>query len=55
MELRSVIEAILFSAQKALTLKEIRAAFAEAQDEEAAELVRGFRRVKEDQIEKAIG
>lgn len=55
MELLSVIEAILFSAQKALTLKEIRAAFAEAQDEEAAELVRGFRRVKEDQIEKAIG
>lgn len=55
MELRSVIEAILFAAQKPLSLKEIRATFAEAQDEEAAELVRGFRRVKEEAIEKSIG
>ncbi|MCC7519560.1 MAG: SMC-Scp complex subunit ScpB [Verrucomicrobiae bacterium] len=53
-ELRSVIEAILFSAQKALTLKEIRSAFTEARDEESSELVRGFRRVKETQIEEAI-
>jgi segregation and condensation protein B len=55
MELTSILEAILFSAQKPLSLKELRDVFAGAQEHaEGNEVVRAFKRIKEDDLTKAL-
>jgi segregation and condensation protein B len=51
MELKYILEAILFSAQKPLSLKEIRDVFATAPEHaEGDETVRGLKKVKEEQL-----
>ncbi|HWQ92428.1 MAG TPA: SMC-Scp complex subunit ScpB [Clostridia bacterium] len=55
MELKFILEAILFSAQKPLSLKELRDVFAEAVEHaEGDETVRGLKKVKEDQLTAAL-
>lgn len=55
MELKFILEAILFSAQKPLSLKEIRDVFAAAPEHaEGNEAVRGLKKVKEDQLTEAL-
>jgi segregation and condensation protein B len=55
MELKSILEAILFSAQKPLGLKEIREVFAGAPEHaEGDETVRGLKRVKEAALTEAL-
>jgi len=55
MELTSILEAILFSAQKPLSLKELRDVFAGALEHaEGNEVVRAFKRVKEDDLTTAL-
>jgi segregation and condensation protein B len=55
MELRLILEAILFSAQKPLSLKEIREVFAGAPEHaEGNETVRGLKRVKEADLAVAL-
>lgn len=51
MELKFILEAILFSAQKPLSLKELREVFANAVEHaEGNETARGLKKVKEDQL-----
>jgi len=55
MELKSILEAILFSAQKPLNLKELRDIFAGAVEHaEGNETARGLKKVKEDQLAAAL-
>lgn len=55
MELKSILEAILFSAQKPLSPKELRDIFAGATEHAAGnETVRGLKKVKEDQLLAAL-
>lgn len=55
MELKHILEAILFSAQKPLSLKELRDVFAAAPEHaEGDETVRGLKKVKEDQVTAAL-
>jgi segregation and condensation protein B len=55
MDLKYILEAILFSAQKPLSLKELRDVFAGAvQHAEGDEVVRGLKKVKEDQLTAAL-
>jgi segregation and condensation protein B len=55
MELKSILEAILFSAQKPLSPKELRDIFAaSAEHAEGDETVRGLKKVKEDQLLSAL-
>jgi segregation and condensation protein B len=55
MDLKYILEAILFSAQKPLSLKELRDVFATAvQHAEGDEVVRGLKKVKEDQLTAAL-
>src|SRR6266700_4211088 len=55
MELKFILEAILFSAQKPLSLKELRDVFASAVEHaEGDETVRGFKKVKEEQLTTAL-
>jgi segregation and condensation protein B len=55
MELKFILEAILFSAQKPLSLKEIREVFAAAPEHaEGDETVRGLKKVKEEQVTAAL-
>jgi segregation and condensation protein B len=55
MELKLILEAILFSAQKPLSLKELRDVFAVAPDHaEGDELVRGLKKVKEEELTAAL-
>src|SRR6266699_1786676 len=55
MELKSILEAILFSAQKPLSLKELRDVFAGAVGHaEGDETVRGLKKVKEPQLSEAL-
>jgi segregation and condensation protein B len=55
MELKSILEAILFSAQKPLSLKELREVFAGAVEHaEGDETARGLKKVKEEQLEAAL-
>ena len=55
MELKFILEAILFSAQKPLSLKEIRDVFAGAvQHAEGDETVRGLKKIKEEQLTVAL-
>ncbi len=55
MELKLILEAILFSAQKPMSLKEIRDVFAGAPEHaEGNETVRGLRKVKEEEVAAAL-
>src|SRR5713226_807151 len=55
MELKFILEAILFSAQKPLSLKELRDVFASAVEHaEGNETARGLKKVKEDQLAIAL-
>ncbi len=55
MELKFILEAVLFSAQKPLSLKELRDVFAAAVEHaEGDETVRGLRKVKEEQLTAAL-
>src|SRR5690349_6524390 len=55
MELKFILEALLFAAQKPLSLKELREVFAGAVEHaEGDELVRSFRKVKESELESAL-
>ena len=55
MELKFILEAILFSAQKPLSLKEIREVFAGAPEHaEGDETVRGLKKVKEAEVTAAL-
>src|SRR5215472_7505062 len=55
MDLKYILEAILFSAQKPLSLKELRDIFAGAVEHaEGNESVRGLKKVKEDQLLAAL-
>jgi len=55
MELKSILEAVLFSAQKPLSLKEIRDVFAGAVEHaEGDETARGLKKVKEEQLTAAL-
>jgi segregation and condensation protein B len=55
MELKSILESILFSAQKPLSLKELRDIFAGAVEHaEGNETVRSLKKVKEDQLTAAL-
>jgi segregation and condensation protein B len=55
MELTSILEAILFSAQKPLSLKELREVFAGAVEHaEGDEVVRSLKRVKEEELTAAL-
>jgi segregation and condensation protein B len=55
MELKSILEAVLFSAQKPLSVKELRDVFSGAVDHaEGDETVRGLKKVKEGQLTAAL-
>lgn len=55
MELKLILEAILFSAQKPLSLKELRDVFSAAPEHaEGNDTVRSLKRVKEDQLTSAL-
>src|ERR1041385_4082027 len=55
MELKYILEALLFSAQKPLSIKELRDVFAEAVEHaEGDETVRGLKKVKESQVSAAL-
>ena len=55
MELKFILEAILFSAQKPLSVKEIRDVFAAAPEHaETDEVVRGLRKVKDEDVTAAL-
>ncbi len=55
MELKFILEAILFSAQKPLSLKELRDVFATAPEHaEGDETARGLKKVKESDLEAAL-
>ncbi len=52
--LKTIVEALLFFAERPLTIKEIRSVFAEATDEENPALTEGYRNVREAQIAAAL-
>src|ERR1041385_3918946 len=55
MELKYILEALLFSAQKPLSIKELRDVFAGAVEHaEGDETVRGLKKVKESQVSAAL-
>jgi segregation and condensation protein B len=54
LELTSIIEAILFAAERPLAPKELRTIFAEATDEEQPGIAEAFRNVREAQIAAAL-
>lgn len=55
MELKFILEALLFAAQKPLTTRELRDVFAGAVEHaENDEVVRGFRKVKDAELESAL-
>ncbi len=54
MELKSLIEAILFAAQKPLPLKEIKAILARPDESGNSEITRAFKKAKESEISEAI-
>ena len=55
MELKFILESLLFAAQKPLTTKELRDVFAGAVEHaEGDELVRSLRKVKEAELEAAL-
>jgi segregation and condensation protein B len=54
LELKRILEAMLFAAERPLTTKEMRAIFAEATDEEQPGVVEPFRNIREAQIVAAL-
>jgi len=50
LELKRIIEAMLFAAERPLTTREMRSIFAEATDEEQPGVAEAFRNVREAQI-----
>jgi segregation and condensation protein B len=54
LELKKIVEALLFSAERPLSTKDIRAIFAEATDEENPGMTEPFRNVREAQIVAAL-
>jgi segregation and condensation protein B len=54
LELKRIIEALLFSAERPLSPKDIRTVFAEATDEETPGMTEPFRNVREAQIAAAL-
>src|SRR6516225_6663387 len=55
MELKLILESILFSAQKPMSLKELREVFASAVEHaEGDETARGLKKVKEDQLTSSL-
>lgn len=55
MELKSLVEAILFAAQNPLTLKEIKALMVKPEDSDPPnEFARAFKKTKESEIDKAV-
>jgi segregation and condensation protein B len=54
MELKSILEAILFSAQKPLSVAELRDVLSRAAEQSEDETVRAFKRTKMDQINAAL-
>jgi segregation and condensation protein B len=54
LELKNIIEAMLFAAERPLSAKEVRSIFAEATDEEQPGMVEAFRNVREAQIAAAL-
>lgn len=55
MELKAILEAVLFSAQKALSLKELREVMSDAtQHAEGNEVARAFKKVKEEALTTAL-
>jgi len=54
LELKKIVEALLFSAERPLAPKDIRAIFAEATDEENPGVAESFRNVREAQIAAAL-
>src|SRR6266478_6411119 len=54
LELKKIIEALLFSAERPLSPKEIRSIFAEATDEENPGVTEPFRNVREAQVAAAL-
>jgi segregation and condensation protein B len=54
LELKNVVEALLFAAERPLTTKEIRAIHAEATDEENPSVAGAFRNVREAQVAAAL-
>ena len=53
-ELKKIVEALLFSAERPLSIKEIRQIIAEATDDENPASVEEFRGVREAQIAEAL-
>src|SRR5213593_546029 len=55
MDLKFILEAVLFSAQKPLSIKELRVVFANAAEQaEGDETARGLKKVKEDELTEAL-
>jgi segregation and condensation protein B len=54
LELKNIVEALLFAAERPLSIKEIRTIFAEATDEENPGVTESFRNVREAQIAAAL-
>ncbi|MGV3757079.1 MAG: SMC-Scp complex subunit ScpB [Verrucomicrobiota bacterium] len=54
MELKNILEAILFAAQKPLSLKDIRDIFATTANNSEDELVRAFKKVKDEELEELL-
>ena len=53
-ELNNIVEAVLFAAERPLSIKEIRTIFAEATDEDGPGATESFRNVREAQIASAL-
>ncbi len=53
-ELKNIVEAVLFAAERPLSIKEMRTIFAEATDEENPAVAEPFRNVREAQIAAAL-
>jgi segregation and condensation protein B len=54
MELKHILEAILFAAQKPLSLKDIRDIFATTANNSEDEVVRAFKKVKDEELEQLL-
>lgn len=54
MELKNILEAILFAAQKPLSMKDIRDIFATTANNSEDESIRAFKKVKEDELEELL-
>ncbi|MDX1952762.1 MAG: SMC-Scp complex subunit ScpB [Verrucomicrobiota bacterium] len=55
MQVKQIIEAILFSSQKPLSIREIREIFSNAADRSEDETVKNFKKIKDEEIEFELG